>query len=98
MLAAISIGGRYPHVEVCGLMGMASNTDNEEVIAADFARIKALFDECRALLAGSAQPGSSATAADRFCELSIGMSGDWPIAVQHGATIVRIGTAIFGSR
>ena len=98
MLAAISIGGRYPNVEVCGLMGMASNTDDEEVIAADFARIKALFDECRALLAGSAQPGSSATAADRFCELSIGMSGDWPIAVQHGATIVRIGTAIFGSR
>ena len=87
-------------------MGMASNTDDEDVIAADFARIKALFDECRALLAGSAQPGSSAlaqpgssaTAADKFCELSIGMSGDWPIAVQHGATIVRIGTAIFGSR
>ncbi len=103
---AISIGGRYPNVEVCGLMGMASNTDDEDVIAADFARIKALFDECRALLAASAQPGSSslaqpgssATAADRFCELSIGMSGDWSIAVQHGATIVRIGTAIFGSR
>ena len=70
-------------------MGMATNTEDEWVIEADFARIEALFQRIR-----EAHPELR----DTFTELSIGMSGDWPIAVRHGATMVRIGTDIFGER
>lgn len=75
-------------VRIRGLMGMASNTDDEELIRSDFARIKALHDKIRA----------GFPALKDFSELSIGMSGDWRIALEYGATIVRIGTAIFGPR
>ena len=77
----------YSHVRFRGLMGMATNTDDESVIESDFARIEAFkkqLDEEHHL--------------PDFTELSIGMSHDWPVAVRHGATIVRIGTAIFGPR
>ena len=77
------------NVRIRGLMGMATNTDDEGVIEADFARIEALFKRIRA---------EHPELADTFTELSIGMSGDWPIAVRHGATMVRIGTDIFGAR
>ena len=80
--------GRYPNIRFCGLMGMASHTDDEAVIDADFSRIDSfmaylvdLFPEL-----------------EDFRQLSIGMSDDWQIALRHGATMVRIGTAIFGSR
>ena len=79
---------RYPNIRFCGLMGMASHTDDEAVIDADFSRIDSfmaylvdLFPEL-----------------EDFRQLSIGMSDDWQIALRHGATMVRIGTAIFGSR
>ena len=79
---------RYPNIRFCGLMGMASHTDDEAVIDADFGRIDSfmaylvdLFPEL-----------------EDFRQLSIGMSDDWHIALRHGATMVRIGTAIFGSR
>ena len=72
-----------------GLMGMATNTEDEGVIEADFARIEALFQRIRA---------EHPELRDTFTELSIGMSGDWPVAVRHGATMVRIGTDIFGER
>ncbi len=72
-----------------GLMGMATNTEDEGVIEADFARIEALFKRIRA---------EYPALAETFTELSIGMSGDWPLAVRHGATMVRIGTDIFGPR
>lgn len=77
------------NVRIRGLMGMATNTEDEGVIEADFARIEALFRRIRA---------EHPELAETFTELSIGMSGDWPIAVRHGATMVRIGTDIFGER
>jgi pyridoxal phosphate enzyme (YggS family) len=77
------------HYRIRGLMGMATNTDDEAVIEADFARIESLFFRIR-----SEHP----ELADTFTELSIGMSSDWPLAVRHGATMVRIGTDIFGPR
>ena len=77
------------NVRIRGLMGMATNTEDEGVIEADFARIEALFKRIR-----EAHPELRET----FTELSIGMSGDWPVAVRHGATMVRIGTDIFGER
>ena len=76
-------------VRIRGLMGMATNTEDEGVIEADFARIEVLFKRIR-----EEHPELRET----FTELSIGMSGDWPIAVRHSATMVRIGTDIFGAR
>jgi pyridoxal phosphate enzyme (YggS family) len=80
---------RGSHIRIRGLMGMATNTEDEGVIEADFARIEALFKRIRE---------EHPELRDTFTELSIGMSGDWPIAVRHGATMVRIGTDIFGER
>ena len=73
-------------VRVRGLMGMATNTEDEAVIEADFVRIERLFRKIQAM------------GVPDFDQLSIGMSGDWPLAVKHGATLVRIGTDIFGPR
>ena len=87
--AVISSEAEKSHVRIRGLMGMATNTEDEEVIEADFARIEALFKRIRE---------EHPELRDTFTELSIGMSGDWPIAVRHGATMVRIGTDIFGER
>ena len=79
----------YENIRIRGIMGMATNTEDTEVIRAEFARIQALYglirEKCPHL-------------ADTFTELSIGMSDDWPLAVEHGSTMVRIGTAIFGPR
>ena len=83
------IGSPACHYRIRGLMGMATNTDDEGVIEADFARIEALFLRIR-----KEHPELAKT----FTELSIGMSSDWPVAVRHGATMVRIGTDIFGPR
>ncbi len=74
------------NVRVRGLMGMATNTEDMEVVEKDFARIEALYNKIKAL------------GLEGFDQLSIGMSGDWPLAVKHGATMVRIGTDIFGAR
>lgn len=79
---------KYRHVRFCGLMGMATHTDCEEDIRADFARIADFLGYLRDLFPELAE----------FRELSIGMSGDWRIALEYGATLVRIGTAIFGER
>jgi len=75
-----------PGVRIRGLMGMASNTDDMSVVEGEFAKIEALFNRIKAM----GLPG--------FDQLSIGMSNDWPHAVKHGATMVRIGTDIFGPR
>jgi uncharacterized pyridoxal phosphate-containing UPF0001 family protein len=68
-------------------MGMATHTSDEKTIDSDFSRISSLKDSLAAEF--SSLP---------LTELSIGMSNDWKIAVRHGATFVRIGTAIFGER
>lgn len=83
----LSDGGfsQWPCVSVRGLMGMASHTEDSARIDADFQRIEELFNRIR-----SKHPELSG-----FTELSIGMSADWQIAVRHGATMVRIGSAIF---
>lgn len=76
------------NTHICGVMGMASNTDNAERVSKDFAAIAEVYKEILRLcpdLRG-------------FDTLSMGMSGDWPLAVEHGSNMVRIGTAIFGER
>ena len=67
-------------------MGMATHTENEDLIEKDFERIETLFNKIKTF------------GLPHFDVLSIGMSGDWPLAVKHGATMVRIGTDIFGPR
>ena len=79
---------KFTHIRFCGLMGMASHTDDEEMVRADFTRISVFFDYLRDLFPELTD----------FNELSIGMSEDWPIAVACGSTQVRIGSAIFGPR
>lgn len=77
------------HVRICGLMMMASNVDDPEQIRREFRTGLQLFDEFRAAYFADAP---------WFCERSWGMSHDYPIAVEEGSTMVRIGTAIFGPR
>ena len=76
-------------VEICGLMGMASFVEDEQQIRGEFAALKETFDQVREKYI-STHPN--------FNELSMGMSGDYRIAVEMGSTMVRIGTTIFGAR
>jgi len=85
-ILTILAGEASPAVKIRGLMGMATNTEDMSVVERDFERIEALFRKIQAM------------GVPDFTELSIGMSGDWPLAVRHGATMVRIGTDIFGPR
>lgn len=74
------------HVRVRGVMTIATNTDDEATIRRDFQTIGAIFNELKPIFD------------DSFDTLSIGMSDDYPIALEYGSTMVRIGTAIFGQR
>ncbi len=85
IIGILSDAGRFPHIRFRGLMGMATFTEDESVIRSDFSRISLLFKEL-----SSSMPD--------FSELSIGMSGDYRIAIEYGSTMVRIGTMIFGER
>ena len=73
---------------ICGLMAMASNTDDMTRVAADFARVAALKTEIQ-------QACPDLRGVD---SLSMGMSHDYPLAISAGATLVRVGSAIFGDR
>lgn len=79
----------YSNVRICGLMGMASFTQDKSVVAAEFQSLHKIFN--------SLKQGVFAND-EHFKELSMGMSGDYPIAIEHGATLVRVGSLIFGSR
>ncbi len=76
-------------VEICGLMGMASFTEDQQMIRSEFTRLSDTFKYIKEKY-GSNFP--------EFKELSMGMSNDYPIAIECGSTLVRIGTRIFGSR
>ena len=74
------------HIRVRGVMTIATNTDDETIIRRDFQRIKEIYESLKSRFGASFDP------------LSIGMSDDYPIALEYGSTMVRIGTAIFGAR
>ncbi|MCM1163100.1 MAG: YggS family pyridoxal phosphate-dependent enzyme [Muribaculaceae bacterium] len=81
--------GSLKGVTIAGVMGMASNVDDDERIRRDFSAIRSSFDRLqREVFAFSPE----------FRIVSMGMSHDWPIAVAEGANMVRIGTTIFGER
>lgn len=73
------------HVKIMGLMGMATFTDNDNQIRKEFAHLKSLFENLKLQL-------------PEITTLSMGMSGDYTIAIEEGSTMVRIGSSIFGVR
>ena len=77
------------HVRICGLMGMASNTDNVEQINREFCLLDRLFKEIKTTWFADS---------DAFRELSMGMSHDYHEAIAAGSTLVRVGSKIFGER
>lgn len=84
LLTALN-AGQFPNVRVVGLMAMASNTEDQEQIREEFTGLKTFFDEQKALNSN-------------LLHLSMGMSGDYPLAIDCGSNMVRVGSAIFGSR
>jgi pyridoxal phosphate enzyme (YggS family) len=76
------------NIKVKGLMGMSTFTDNMDLVREEFRSLKNLFEQTRKIQA------------DNFLmqEISMGMSGDWQLAVEEGSTMVRVGSSIFGSR
>ena len=77
------------NVRICGLMGMATNTDNIEQIKAEFRSLNNFFQEAKATWFSNAE---------WFRELSMGMSHDYHEAIAAGSTLVRVGSKIFGER
>ena len=75
-----------PHIRLRGVMGMATFTDDEATVRGDFQRLKECFTELKELFG------------EEFDTLSMGMSDDYPIAIEYGSTEVRIGSTIFGAR
>ena len=73
----------FKNINIVGLMGMATFTDNESQIKEEFRRLKTVFDSIRN---------------DKITTLSMGMSGDYTLAIEQGSTMVRVGSAIFGLR
>lgn len=91
LLAAAHVGelDGMTHTHIAGVMGMASFVDDREQIAREFEQIANVFNRLKA---------DRFAHDDRFAQMSMGMTDDWNIAVRHGSTMVRIGSAIFGVR
>ena len=79
----------FENINICGVMGMASFVEDKEKIRAEFTSLKELFEMIKNSY-GSSLPD--------FKIISMGMSNDYPIAIECGSTHVRIGTDIFGAR
>ncbi len=85
-------GGKWktcPHVRIAGVMGMATFTDDENQVRKEFRQLKSLFEELKAGYFADDPV---------FREISMGMTGDYPVAIEEGSTMIRIGTLIFGDR
>lgn len=76
---------QYQNIKITGLMGMATFTDKQEQIQSEFRSLKKSFEKIKGIN-------------ENFSVLSMGMSGDYKIAIQEGSTMVRIGSSIFGKR
>lgn len=83
------IQGSFSNVRICGLMGMASFVDDTAQVHREFGNLKQIFDRIK-------QKYFSET--EYFHHISMGMSGDYSIAIEEGSTMVRIGSLIFGNR
>ena len=92
ILDVISGESRYDFIHISGVMGMATYTDDEQIIRADFRRLKEISDMIQDRLGECANLGSDCK------EISMGMSDDYPIAIEEGSTMIRVGSMIFGER
>jgi pyridoxal phosphate enzyme (YggS family) len=79
----------FENIQIVGVMGMASFTDDEKIVRSEFAQLKELFSKLKA---------SFFQNIDSFKEISMGMSGDYQLAIEEGSTMVRVGSSIFGGR
>ena len=77
------------NIRLAGVMGMSSFTEDEALIRSEFKTLKSYYLLIKSLYFKHD---------DHFCELSMGMSGDYRIAIEEGSTMIRIGTTIFGNR
>lgn len=77
------------HVRICGVMGMASFTTNQKQISQEFEHLAQIFKQLKEEFFKNQ---------DHFKEISMGMSGDYPLAISKGSTMVRVGSKIFGGR
>lgn len=77
------------NISVCGVMGMATFTDNTSQIHAEFKMLKSYFDKLKTDFFSNE---------NSFAEISMGMSGDYKIAIEEGSTMIRVGSSIFGGR
>lgn len=89
MEEAVELTLGFGNIKLRGVMGMASLTENSDKVRDEFSRLKSTFERLKSkYFLDDAE----------FCEISMGMSGDYRIAAEEGSTIVRIGTSIFGER
>lgn len=77
------------HIQIAGVMGMATFTENEVVIKNEFKSLKSFFDELK---------NDYFAENNYFREISMGMSNDYKLAIEEGATLIRVGSSIFGAR
>ncbi len=77
------------HIKIGGVMGMATFTDDMDKVRGEFKTLRKYFDLIK---------NEFFNDDDNFCEISMGMSGDYKIAIEEGSTLIRVGTAIFGER
>lgn len=77
------------NVKITGVMGMATFTEDEDLVRSEFKKLKQIFDQLK---------GDYFADAPNFKDISMGMSGDYKIALEEGSTMVRIGSLIFGAR
>jgi pyridoxal phosphate enzyme (YggS family) len=79
--------GQYENVRICGLMGMASFSEDQQLLSQEFTMLKSYFDKAQ-----------QAFPKDQFNILSMGMSSDYVLAISKGSNMVRIGSLLFGAR
>tara|TARA_Y100000766_G_scaffold284265_1_gene302211 strand:- start:1904 stop:2575 length:672 start_codon:yes stop_codon:yes gene_type:complete len=80
---------RLQNIKVSGVMGMASFVENESQVRLEFATLKSIFEDLKSNYFSST---------DSFKTVSMGMSGDYSIAIEEGSTMIRVGSSIFGTR
>ena len=80
---AIDSANEYQNIRIVGLMGMATFTDNKQQVIQEFSSLKTVFDTVKN---------------EHITTLSMGMSGDYQLAIEQGSNMVRVGSAIFGHR
>ena len=79
----------FQYVRFCGVMGMGSFSDDAEITRIEYRLLKSVFDRLKSTVF---------TDCNSFCEISMGMSHDYGIAIEEGSNLVRVGTSIFGER